>query len=255
MKDLKPFSTRTGSTAVLFSHTNCERNVWRLLAGAAASNVLAPFWQRHAVPLHSPCSQIRFLLSWQLLSLVLLLELQDLLTVIVIYTAPHPPPCAHWPSSTEMSAEWSVRCMCEWSTCIVLCQIFIFGLLLLLAKPGAAGLLLLLGLLHGDARHSPAKKPATALSEALEWKHFSHAGSQVCERIHVSSAEVFSPDWPVFPQGGAGRREIQKTPIFRKSEVDSCRTKSRSWLFFKSANITLTNCNGCSKFNWVTTVF
>lgn len=42
-----------------------------------------------------------------------------------------------------------------WCTCVVLCQILVFVLLLLLAKPGTAGLLLLLGLLHGYTRHSP----------------------------------------------------------------------------------------------------
>lgn len=41
-------------------------------------------------------------------------------------------------------------------TCIVLCQIFIFVLLLLLAEPSTAGLLLLFGLLHGDASDSPS---------------------------------------------------------------------------------------------------
>lgn len=41
-------------------------------------------------------------------------------------------------------------------TCIVLCQIFIFVLLLFLAKPSTAGLLLLFGLLHGDASYSPS---------------------------------------------------------------------------------------------------
>jgi hypothetical protein len=38
----------------------------------------------------------------------------------------------------------------------VLCQIFIFVLLLFLAKPSTAGLLLLFGLLHGNAGYSPS---------------------------------------------------------------------------------------------------
>ena len=48
-------------------------------------------------------------------------------------------------------------CVClRARTCVVLGQVLVFVLLLLLAKPGAARLLLLLGFLHGDARHSPA---------------------------------------------------------------------------------------------------
>lgn len=41
-------------------------------------------------------------------------------------------------------------------TCVVLGQVLVLVLLLLLAKPSAAGLLLLFGLLHGDASHSPS---------------------------------------------------------------------------------------------------
>lgn len=52
-------------------------------------------------------------------------------------------------------------CASLWRTCVVLCQILVFVLLLLLAKPGTAGLLLLLGLLHGYTRHSPATQTET----------------------------------------------------------------------------------------------
>lgn len=40
-------------------------------------------------------------------------------------------------------------------TCVVLGQVLVLVLLLLLAEPSAAGLLLLLGLLHGDAGYTP----------------------------------------------------------------------------------------------------
>ena len=68
-------------------------------------------------------------------------------------------------NDTIISAASCFVCTCMWvsarCTCVVFCQILVFVLLLLLAKPGTAGLLLLLGFLHGYTRHSPNTKTDT----------------------------------------------------------------------------------------------
>lgn len=66
---------------------------------------------------------------------------------------------------TKLKCEVYLRLCCvhlasgtlvRFPTCIVLCQVFIFVLLLFLAEPSTAGLLLLFGFLHGDASDSPS---------------------------------------------------------------------------------------------------
>ena len=70
-------------------------------------------------------------------------------------------------TGTEMSAVCCLVHMrvimgaCGCRTCVVLRQILVLVLLLLLAEPGTAGLLLLLGLLHGYAGHPPTTHKRT----------------------------------------------------------------------------------------------
>lgn len=78
------------------------------------------------------------------------------------------PPNACTGSDVHMHVDADLLCL--WRTCVVLCQILVFVLLLLLAKPGAAGLLLLLGLLHSDARHSPGTHKNKRVYSVLQWR-------------------------------------------------------------------------------------
>ena len=74
-------------------------------------------------------------------------------------------------------------------------QVFVFVLFLLLAKPGTAGLLLLLGLLHCYARHAPITQ--TERKEALKLVGSSQYWVEevMCVYMsHVSTAGVFPGD-------------------------------------------------------------
>lgn len=88
-----------------------------------------------------------------------------------------------------------------WCTCVVLCQILVFVLLLLLAKPGTAGLLLLLRLLHGYTRHSPTTNTHTHchFPKILSFCYSHSASACVFPSHHsCSSGEGMRPAVPFF---------------------------------------------------------
>lgn len=88
-----------------------------------------------------------------------------------------------------------------WFTCIVLGQVLVFILFLLFAKPRTTGLLLLLGLLHSNTRHTPVNttrrtREAVWRSEPMLAQQANLQGCHFVTHHSCSSGEGIRPAVP-----------------------------------------------------------